>query len=436
LVINADERPLSQEELMAKVGISHKVILARGWTMEFLYNSAGRTYDPSVLGSRLADRVCSVLCEIVADMEIETDKPLLGMHGFKKGELRADFFIKDLNLIVEADGGQHLHGRGDLDQLDYIRANDRLKDEYAAANGLTLIRIPETVDTRSIKGQLLRGIRRARPGFRPLNLSNALNSSGSRRRMPKRREASGRPRRKTGEKGEPLHDVYCRGCHALPSYKNGSTYHCVTCWDRWNEVRRSARVLEVSDVKAFKEELTAFIKSRGRYVWHPEVYLYLRAISAEDLKAHGIKVNRICRDLCLFAPPDDRITREFAQRVRDFVERHVETHNRTPDVREILKGARLDHDALWSCMDFEAYVAELGGKLNTNVRHRFRNAGEFLEAAIRVVKEAGHWLPITSIVKRLGMSHPAYLASFKEVRTKEIHEKAGVPITRDRPDPQ
>ena len=52
------------------------------------------------------------------------------------------------------------------------------------------------------------------------------------------------------------------------------------------------------------------------------------------------------------------------------------------------------------------------------------------------MKEAGHWLPITAIVKKLGMSHPAYLAHFKHIRTKEIHEKAGVPTKRDRPEPE
>lgn len=91
-----------------------------------------------------------------------------------------------------------------------------------------------------------------------------------------------------------------------------------------------------------------------------------------------------------------------------------------------MKGTRLDHDTLWACMDFEAYIAELGGKLNTSVRYRFRDAEEFLQAAILVVRDAGHWLPITAIVKRLGMSHPAYLSHFKHIRTREIHEKAGV----------
>ena len=361
-VIASHVRCLSQEELLAEAHISHKVLLARQWKMEFLYDKAGRTYEAPHLSSRFEERVNAALSEITPGMEIETDKPLPGMHGFKDGELRADMFVKDLNLIVEADGDQHLHGRGDLEKLDYIRANDRLKDEYAAANGITLIRIAETIDRRLIKAKLLRGIRRDRPGFRPLNPSNALTNAGSTRRMPKRRNGGGRPRRNAGDMGEPLRDVYCRGCHTRPSYENRSTYLCASCWTRWNEVRRSTRVLEASEVSSLKEDLIAFIKSRGRYVWQPEVLMYFRAISGEDLKAHGIKVKRICRDLGLFAPPDDRITSEFSQRVRHFVERHIETHSRTPSVREVLNEAHLDHDTLWNCMDYEAYVAKLGEK--------------------------------------------------------------------------
>lgn len=434
-VINTHERCLSQEELMAEAGVSHKVLNTRGWSMDFLYRSAGRIYERPHLNSRFEDRVYSVLSEIVPDMEMKWNKPLPGMSGFKGGDLRVDFFVEDLNLIVEADGDQHLHGRGDLDNLEYIRANDRLKNQYAAANGITLIRIPETVDTRSIKAQLLRGIRRARPRFRPLTPSNTPNSTRPTRRMPKRREASGRPGLKRGERGEPLHDVYCRGCHARPSYKNINSYLCETCWDRWNEVRRSARVLDASDVEVFKEELAAFIKSRGRYVWHPEVYLYLRVISAADLKAHGIKVSKICRELRLFAPPDDRITGELAQRVRDYVEGHVKTHSKTPSVREVLKGAHLDHEALWSCMDYEAYIAELGGKIPTDLRHRFRDAEEFRQSAIQVVREAGHWLPMTAILKGVGVSYPAYSGKFLEVGAKEINERAGFSQKADRPEP-
>jgi hypothetical protein len=428
-VINTHERSLSQDELMADAGTTHKVLSKRKWSMEFLYQAAGRTYGPPYLASRLQDRVYSVLCELLPlYIEIECDKPLPGMHGFKEGKLRADMFVKDLGLIVEADGKQHQTGRDDPDQLAYIRANDRLKDEYAAANGLTLIRITETVDTRLIKARLLRGIRRTRPGFRPLHPSNAKAGPSSTRRMPKRLSSSDRPRRKLGEKGEPLHDVYCRGCHERPSYKNTSTYLCSSCWDAWNRVRYGVPILNSSEAAAIKEEIIGFIKGRGRYVWQPEVSMHVKSITGEELKAHGIKVDRICRELGLFPPADDGRTGVFIQRVRGFVERYVQEHGKTPTVRETLDGAPIDHDTLWKCMDYAAYIEELGGKLNTNVRHRYPTPEEFLQAAIRVVQEAGHWLPITAILKKLGISHPAYLANFKHVRNKEIHQKAGVPM--------
>lgn len=64
-------------------------------------------------------------------------------------------------------------------------------------------------------------------------------------------------------------------------------------------------------------------------------------------------------------------TREFIQWVKGFAELYVQEHGRAPNVTETLKGAPIDHDTLWKCMDYEAYIAELGGKLATNVRHRF-----------------------------------------------------------------
>lgn len=87
-------------------------------------------------------------------------------------------------------------------------------------------------------------------------------------------------------------------------------------------------------------------------------------------------------------------------------------------------------------MDYEAYITELGGKLKTYARHRFRDAEDFLKAAIQVVKEAGHWLKMTEIVKGVGISYPTYTSHFKSVRSEEIHEKAGVSKNTERPNPQ
>lgn len=226
--------------------------------------------------------------------------------------------------------------------------------------------------------------------------------------------------------GDSLTDVYCRGCHVRPSYKNINTYYCKTCWDRWNQLRRSAEVLEDSEVDGFKKELKDFIKSRGRYVWHTEVYLHLRPIALKELKRHNIKVAVICRELGFFAPSDDQIIRQSVQRVESFVAGFIKIHDRTPNVREVIARTGLDHTTLWSCMDYEAYIVSLGGRILTNARHRFRDHDEFLQAAAAVVREADCPLHMTVILEELGMSYPTYLDNFNSVNPEAIHNAAGV----------
>lgn len=423
-VINSHERCLAQEELITEVNISHKVLRARDWTMEFLYNSAGRTYELPHLASRFEDRVFSVLSELVPGMVIEDDKTLPGMLGFKKGEQRADLFIHELNLLVEADGDQHLDGRGDLENLDYIQANDRLKNNYALSNGITLIRIPYTVDTRSIKAQLLRGIRRAHPRFRLLKPSNA---SAPARRMPARREVSDRPKRKRGEMGPVLDNVYCRGCHERPSFKNRNTPLCPKCWIRWKELWIAPPALQAEDVPALKGEIEAFVKSRGRYVWQPEVYLHFRQVSSDELKKHGINVATICRELGLFAPEDDGIGRETVQRVVDFVTKYREEHDKLPKLTKVLAAVGIDHTTIWTYMDYDKFIVSLGGRSSADVRYRFLDAEDFLTAAAEFVRKAGRSMPMTEIVEAVGICYPAYLSNFKSVRSEDIHDRAGVP---------
>ncbi|MES2438544.1 MAG: hypothetical protein V4584_05745 [Verrucomicrobiota bacterium] len=233
------------------------------------------------------------------------------------------------------------------------------------------------------------------------------------------------PENQIETRGAPLNDVYCRGCHSLPSYKNINTYLCSTCWDRWNQLRRSAEVLEDSAVGDFKKKLTDFIKGLGRYVWHPEVYLYFRPVPNAELKRHCIKVPSICRDLGRFAPADDRIVWELDQRVRGFATNYLKMHKKTPTVREIMAGAGVDHTTLWS-MDYAKFIGGLGGKIDTNIRHRFRNDEEFLEAAAQVVRGAGCPLHMTTILEDLGVSYPSYLLHFESVGSEEIHNLAGV----------
>ena len=226
-----------------------------------------------------------------------------------------------------------------------------------------------------------------------------------------------------------LDDVYCRGCHSRPSYKNINTYFCVQCWELWNKLRRSSLNLGASEVPKFAAELNAFVKERGRYVWHPEAYLFFRAIPTAVLKNYNIEVSTVCRDLGFYAPSDDRITVELSRRVEDYVLTFWNEHRRTPEVRETLKVLKLDHATLWS-IDYAAIIARLGGKIPINARHRFRSSAEFRQAAAQVVRDADCPLHLTCIFEELGICYPTYRGNFADVTSEEIHDLAGVERSR------
>ena len=61
-----------------------------------------------------------------------------------KNKLRFDFYLPDLNTIIEYDGEHHFKenkyfGEGNL---EYITVNDEIKNQYCIDNKIKLIRIP------------------------------------------------------------------------------------------------------------------------------------------------------------------------------------------------------------------------------------------------------------------------------------------------------
>jgi hypothetical protein len=112
--------------------------------------------------------------------------------------------------------------------------------------------------------------------------------------------------------------------------------------------------------------------------------------------------------------------------VKDFVLNHLNVHGKLPGLRLVLKEVGIDHTTLWTYMDYDQFVAGLGGKDRAIVRYRFRDAEDFLNAAADVVKMAGRSMRMTEIVKAVGISYPSYLSNFKSVRSEDIHDRAGV----------
>lgn len=64
-----------------------------------------------------------------------------------KRALSFDFYIKKQNTLIEYDGKQHfkpINLFGGESYLAYVRANDKIKNKFAADNKIRLIRIPYT----------------------------------------------------------------------------------------------------------------------------------------------------------------------------------------------------------------------------------------------------------------------------------------------------
>lgn len=59
--------------------------------------------------------------------------------------LRFDFYLKDMNTMIEFDGVQHFVNKGYFrHSVEQINAHDEMKNEYCKKKGITMIRIPYT----------------------------------------------------------------------------------------------------------------------------------------------------------------------------------------------------------------------------------------------------------------------------------------------------
>lgn len=72
---------------------------------------------------------------------------------------RFDFFIEDLNLVIEFDGIQHfkpVNYFGGLESFEKIKLNDHIKDKWCHENSIKIIRIPYDVDIEFFLKEILK----------------------------------------------------------------------------------------------------------------------------------------------------------------------------------------------------------------------------------------------------------------------------------------
>ena len=125
----------SKQEILKGIKRSSKTLVKFQVNIVKIQEALGLTKPKSIFQERvyteLRRHFTNIKCE-------KTFEDLLSPRGFN---LRLDFYIKELNLIVEADGAQHI----DVDNQWYSEYNkecDTIKDIFAKENGINMVRIP------------------------------------------------------------------------------------------------------------------------------------------------------------------------------------------------------------------------------------------------------------------------------------------------------
>jgi hypothetical protein len=132
------------EEIAEVAGVSTGYYHQNNYSIFTLFEKAGRK-NKSVFPSKFEEMVYySILDCGIKNEDIERQKTYKGLYTTsKRWLLRFDFYVKNLNLLVEADGPQH---EDDFSNTDFFNklphVTDMLKNNYATNNNISLVRIP------------------------------------------------------------------------------------------------------------------------------------------------------------------------------------------------------------------------------------------------------------------------------------------------------
>lgn len=75
---------------------------------------------------------------------VENEKTFDGLVGVKGHPLRVDFYLPEINTVVEADGSQHSDPKHPWKEWNNgtVAQYDKIKDDYFAKKGIRLVRVP------------------------------------------------------------------------------------------------------------------------------------------------------------------------------------------------------------------------------------------------------------------------------------------------------
>lgn len=98
----------------------------------------------------------------VLNIEYETQKTFENCRFTQTGALaKFDFYLPQLNLLIEYDGSQHFKEISHWESLEKVQARDAYKNQWCKENNIPLIRIPYTQYTKLTTKYLLNLIEEA-----------------------------------------------------------------------------------------------------------------------------------------------------------------------------------------------------------------------------------------------------------------------------------
>lgn len=129
-------RYISSDELASRIGITGSAIRQLDIDVILINKSLGMTYR----GKSFELYVLELLGSIYPDYTVEMQKTFEDCLSVKGRKLRFDFFIPELNTLIEVDGDQHYYPNHPWYSVDQV-GRDATKTAYCLLKNIHLVRI-------------------------------------------------------------------------------------------------------------------------------------------------------------------------------------------------------------------------------------------------------------------------------------------------------
>ena len=128
----------TKDEICKGVGHSSKMFLKHGLKISELNAEIGMIKSKSIFQGNVGEVLRSNF------KDVEQEKSFDGLVGVKGHPLRVDFFIPEINTVVEADGTQHSDPKHPWKEWNNgtVAQYDKIKDDYFEEKGIRLVRVP------------------------------------------------------------------------------------------------------------------------------------------------------------------------------------------------------------------------------------------------------------------------------------------------------